>query len=265
MSRLLGITYGLATQGFFLVTVWYLYWFLYGVSGPPESGALTANALWSAAFAIPHSLLLHPAVRGRLSHWISSAFYGCFFCNVTCVTLLALIGQWHSSPIVIFDLQGLPGQLVRAGFYGSWVGLFYALYLSGLGWQTGLIPWWHWLRRLPSPRREFHPRSLYRWLRHPVYLCFLGLIWFNPRMTADRAVLTGIWTVYIFVGSWLKDHRLLYFLGDQYRAYQSEVPGYPFFPVGPLARIPWPEPENRVPPTTSPADSLPSAIQTKAA
>ena len=73
---------------------------------------------------------------------------------------------------------------------------------------------------------------------HPVYLSFLGLIWFTPVMTADHAVLTGVWSSYIFVGSCLKDRRLLFYLGDGYRTYQAAVPGYPGMPMGPLARRP---------------------------
>ena len=50
-------------------------------------------------------------------------------------------------------------------------------------------------------------------------MSFLGLIWFTPRMTADHALLTAIWSVYIFVGSYLKDLRLEFYLGDTYREY----------------------------------------------
>ena len=73
-------------------------------------------------------------------------------------------------------------------------------------------------------------------MRHPVYLCFLGLIWFTPKMTLDHAVLTGIWTIYIGLGSILKDQRLLFYLGDSYRIYMEKVAGYPIVTLGPLAR-----------------------------
>ena len=53
-------------------------------------------------------------------------------------------------------------------------------------------------------------------------------------MTADHVVLTGLWTVYIFLGSYLKDERLAFFLGNRYRDYQQRVPGYPFLYRGPL-------------------------------
>ena len=61
-------------------------------------------------------------------------------------------------------------------------------------------------------------------------------MWFTPTTTLDHALLTAIWSVYIFLGSWLKDRRLAYYLGDAYRVYATRVPGYPGMIVGPLAR-----------------------------
>jgi hypothetical protein len=71
-----------------------------------------------------------------------------------------------------------------------------------------------------------------------VYLSFLGLIWLRPAMTLDHAILTSVWTPYIFIGSVLKDQRMVFHLGDRYRDYQSRVTGYVGMPAGPLARIP---------------------------
>jgi hypothetical protein len=56
-------------------------------------------------------------------------------------------------------------------------------------------------------------------------------------MTADRAILTAVWTAYVFVGSYLKDRRLLYYVGEPYRRYLAEVPGYPGMVAGPLGRV----------------------------
>jgi methanethiol S-methyltransferase len=115
--------------------------------------------------------------------------------------------------------------------------LAYSLSLTGLGYPTGWTPFLHWLRGQSPPRRDFVPRGAYHLLRHPVYLSFLGLICFTPRMTLDHAVLTGIWAAYIFFGSYLKDRRLVHYLGDSYRTYQARVPGYPLMPFGPLGKV----------------------------
>jgi methanethiol S-methyltransferase len=144
---------------------------------------------------------------------------------------------WRGCGPVLWQASGWPATLISAGFYASWAGLFYSLSLTGVGYQTGLTPWLYWFRGEAIPRRDFTPRGAYKILRHPVYLTFMGLVWFTPTMTADHAVLTGIWTVYLFVGSWLKDERLAYYLGAKYRSYQAQVSGYPGIFFGPLGRL----------------------------
>jgi protein-S-isoprenylcysteine O-methyltransferase Ste14 len=127
--------------------------------------------------------------------------------------------------------------LVELAFLVSWGALIYSLWLTGFGYQTGLAPWWAWVRRQEMPRRGFKPRGAYLVLRHPVYLSFLGLIWFNPLMTFDRMLLALAWSAYIFIGSCLKDRRLVYYMGERYRDYQRHVPAYPFIPYGPLGKL----------------------------
>jgi methanethiol S-methyltransferase len=236
--RFAGFAVGIATHLLFAVVVWKLFVFLSGPAGPSSPWAIGIDAVLTLQFAALHSLLLAPPVRRLLGRWISRSFYGCFYCVATCLCLLLTFWQWRSFGPTLWSLKGIGAQVVQAGFLGSWAALLYSLSLTGLGYQTGLTEWLHWVRRLPLPRREFHARGAYRWLRHPVYLSFLGLLWFAPTMTADHALLTGVWTVYIFVGSWLKDLRLTFYLGDNYRRYAEQVPGYPFIPLGPLARLP---------------------------
>jgi len=236
VRRTAGISVGVVTQATFLVTVWYLFWFLYGQSVRHASGSLWIDLWLAVQFCIPHSGLLLPAVRSRLERVIPSAFYGSVYCLVTCASLLGMFALWNRSPVVVWQFTGIAAIVVRGAFYASWVGLFYSLSLTGLGYQTGWTTWWHWLRRRPAPRREFHPRSLYRLLRHPVYLSFWGLIVFTPTVTLDRLLLIVVWTCYIAIGSVLKDRRLEFYLGDTYRAYAARVAGYPGVMAGPLAR-----------------------------
>jgi len=238
MRWLSGFTVGALTHALFAVTVWYLFWFLDGPGAAKETGSMWFNGLLALQFGLSHSLILYPATRRRLSRWISPAFYGCFFCIVTCISLLITFAYWRTNPFVFWQLEGWSRVLIKVAFYGSWIALFYALSLTGLGYQTGLTPWLAWLRARKLPRRDFVPRGAYRWMRHPVYLAFLGLVWFNPTMTLDRMLLASVWTAYILVGSYLKDVRLVFYLGDAYRAYQAKVAGYPLIFFGPLARIP---------------------------
>ena len=243
--RVFGIALGIGVHGLFLFAVWELFWFLRdglpdqsGGSFPQAAGSMAIDALLSLQFAVIHSLLLLPSTRTRITRHLPGAWYGLLFCAATSICLLVQFGFWRGSSIEIWRLEGWSGAATQLCFYLSWIVLLYSISLTGLGYQTGFTPWWHWLRDKPLPRRGFATHSLYRWLRHPVYFSFLGLIWFTPHMTLDHAVLTGTWTVYVVVGSCLKDRRMAFYIGEPYREYCRRVPGYPLMPFGPLAKRP---------------------------
>jgi protein-S-isoprenylcysteine O-methyltransferase Ste14 len=239
-KRIAGVCLGWLTQALFVFTVWRLFWFLKDGAAQmqrPLALTLSWDACLALQFAVPHSLLLLPHVKKRLTRFVDPAFYGLMFCIVTCLSLLLLVHFWGGSSMVVWSCKGWARRLILGCFAASWIALYYSISLTGLGYQTGYTPWTYWLRSEPVPRRAFVPRGAYRWLRHPVYLSFLGLIWFTPTMTVDHAVLTGIWTGYILVGSYLKDRRLAHYLGEQYESYAAAVPGYPLVPFGPLAKL----------------------------
>jgi protein-S-isoprenylcysteine O-methyltransferase Ste14 len=244
LSRIAGSLLALAAHLALAATVWFLFSFLQGTGPLPTENAAPYWWLWDGLlvlqFVVPHSLLLAPPVRDRLERWLPSALHGCLFCLVTCLSLLLLILNWQRSPVVVWRLDGWPELVVRTAYFLSWAALLYTLNLTGYGWQTGWTPFWYWVRGLPPPRRRFDVRGAYHLLRHPVYLSFLGQIWFTPTATLDRAALMALLTVYVGIGSWLKDRRLIFYLGDTYRRYQARVPGYPLVPFGPLGRVPPP-------------------------
>jgi hypothetical protein len=250
MKRGFWIFFGLFTHAVFIVTVVRVFSFLGGRVWP--GGGLFANwsheanwflvdSLLALQFGLIHSALLWPATRDRLERWVAGPHYGCFFCLATCTSLLLVTESWRRSASAFWRLNGAAGMSVSALYLLSWVALVYTLTLNGLGFQTGWSPWWAWVRNRALPARRFDPKGAYRLLRHPVYLSFLGTVWFNPTMTLDRLWLALVWTSYVYIGSCLKDRRLEFYLGDTYRQYQARVPGYPFIPAGPLAKVPFPK------------------------
>lgn len=255
MKRLGWIAFGVITHLLFAVTVVRLVPFLAGTSHGMLAPVVhelvplpwyVIDGLLAVQFAVSHSWLLMPSTRLRLERSIPSPSYGCLFCTTTCASLLIAIECWQRSTLDVWRLSGAAEFCTWGLFAMAWVGLLYSLHLSGLGYQTGFTPWWAWARGRSLPRRKFEPRGAYRYLRHPVYLCFLALIWLTPFMSLDHAVLTLLWTIYIFVGSCLKDRRLLFYLGGVHRHYLATVPGYPLMAWGPLGRVPMPT-EERVP------------------
>jgi protein-S-isoprenylcysteine O-methyltransferase Ste14 len=259
--------FGVAAHALLVATVWYLFPFLQGGATAPggpdwQSGllpsfrnaapTLAVDSLLALQFAVLHSLLLLRPVRDRLEDLIPRQLYGCVFALTTCISLLVTMLAWQPIPLAIWRLEGMAGSAVSAGYLLGWGALVYTLSLTGFGYQTGWTPYWAWLRRREPPRRRFEPRGAYRLLRHPVYLSLLTLIWLTPVLTLDRLLLGVWWTAYVFVGSYLKDRRLEFYLGDAYRVYEAEVPGYALIGMGPLGR------RARTPATGSKAAFTPS-------
>ncbi len=236
VATLMGFLFGAGTQLFFLWTAVQLFLFLRYGGSPTQAFSPLADLCWATCFALPHSILLLPWVNKRMRSVLPSEFLGCVHCIATCVSLLVLFRMWTTSNQSLWHLEGKWEAAVLVGFYGSWVALFYSLYLSGMGYQTGLLPWMCWMRGVKPPVRKFEPRSLFRWMRHPVYLSFLGLIWFTPNMSLDHVILTIVWTAYIYLGSYLKDKRLEHFIGQPYREYSKQVTGFPVIGFGPWGR-----------------------------
>lgn len=245
-QRAVGIAFGVGTQVLFAATAWRLFWYL-------RNGVQTATPHWlpidaalALQFVVPHSVLLAPSVRSRITRIMPSGLYGSLYCLVTSASLWLIFFFWRAASGSVWSFEGTAASWIHLGFYASWIALIYSMSLTGLGYQTGWTQWLYWYRRQPLPRREFVERSWYRWLRHPVYLSFLGLIWFTRHMTYDHIVLTGVWTAYVFLGSYLKDRRLAYYLGDEYKRYASRVAGYPGMFFGPLGK--WKPPAASPPP-----------------
>jgi protein-S-isoprenylcysteine O-methyltransferase Ste14 len=113
----------------------------------------------------------------------------------------------------------LLGQLLAA------LGILYGL------WQTNI---WHFLGLcqllgLPDDGRiNCKPplviSGLYRWVRNPLYFWGLVFIWLTPQMTLNRLALFAALSVYLYVGTFFEERRLVAEFGDAYRAYQRRVP-----------------------------------------
>jgi len=245
VRRTFWVSFGAVNQLLFGLTILRLFVFLWGGDGfrawlsPGIDRAYTwvwVDSLLAAQFAVLHSAMLWPSNRAWLNRQMPPELGGSFFCAASCVSLFVTMEFWRSSPTPIWHVEGATGWVVSSLFLVSWSALTYSLWLTGFGHQTGFSPWWAYVRKRPTPRRAFAPKGAYRLIRHPVYLSFLGLVWFNPLMTVDRMTLALLWTTHIFVGSYLKDRRLEKYIGEPYRQYQTRVPGYPLF-RGPLGRL----------------------------
>jgi protein-S-isoprenylcysteine O-methyltransferase Ste14 len=66
--------------------------------------------------------------------------------------------------------------------------------------------------------------GLYRYIRHPLYTAGLVFIWLTPAMTLNRLVLYFSLTLYIMIGAYFEERKLLREFGSDYYEYQARTP-----------------------------------------
>jgi methanethiol S-methyltransferase len=67
-------------------------------------------------------------------------------------------------------------------------------------------------------------RGFYRLVRHPLYTFGLLFLWLSPRVSLNSFILYVSLTIYILVGAYFEERKLLREFGDEYKAYKSATP-----------------------------------------
>lgn len=187
-------------------------------------GVLLFDTSLSLVFFLQHSGMVRKRLRQLMQRVLPRVFIGPLYNLLSGIVILILVLLWQSSPELLFSARGW----IRIAFRG--------LFFFGLI----LIPWVMWTL---GPLRNFRlvsivdqirgaksrPKSLvlhgpYRWVRHPLYLASLSLIWSNPDMTLDRLAMNLLFTGWVVLACTFEERRLVGEYGDAYREYQRRVP-----------------------------------------
>ena len=67
-------------------------------------------------------------------------------------------------------------------------------------------------------------RGLYRWVRHPIYTSGLIILWLTPVMSVNNLVVYLGLSLYILVGAWFEERKLLREFGEAYAEYRRRTP-----------------------------------------
>ena len=192
--------------------------------GLSSSGALALDASLCLAFCIQHSVMVRKSVRRRVERIVPSGYYGALYTVASAVPLLALLGLWQNSRLVIAGWVGPGRWLAHALFLLALPGLLWSERSIAQFDPFGVRPIRARLGGRETKPSPFAVRGPYRWVRHPQYFFTLILFWAYPDLTADRLVLNGIFTVWVVFGTILEERDLIVEFGNDYVKYQRRVP-----------------------------------------
>jgi protein-S-isoprenylcysteine O-methyltransferase Ste14 len=66
--------------------------------------------------------------------------------------------------------------------------------------------------------------GFYRYVRHPLYMFGLLILWLSPKVTVDSFIVYVSLTLYILIGAYFEERKLLREYGQEYAEYRAATP-----------------------------------------
>jgi methanethiol S-methyltransferase len=233
VKRLTIFVYGLASYGVFFATFLYAIGFI-GNHWVPKSmdsdravsfaTALLTDLGLLALFALQHSVMARPAFKRWWTRFVPEAAERSTYVLFSSLALVALFAWWQPLGGEIWKVTSQAGQaLVYAAYAFGWALLLVSTFLINHFDLFGLRQ--VWLQLLGNPYRPlpFGTPTLYRYVRHPLYVGWLFIFWSAPTMTVTHLVFAVATSVYILIAIQFEEHDLCA-EHPEYQEYRRRVP-----------------------------------------
>jgi protein-S-isoprenylcysteine O-methyltransferase Ste14 len=234
MSRTLALAYGT------LAYVWFLGSFLYaigfvanllvpksidtGTVGPVPL-AIAINAGLLGLFAVQHSIMARHWFKRWWTRIVPRAIERSTFVLATSAILTLMYWLWRPIPGVVWSVDD--PTTAKA-----------LMVMSGLGWGLVLISTFlidhfdlfglkqviRYYRRAEHRDPAFKVASIYKYIRHPLYLGFIVAFWATPVMTWGHLLFAVATTGFMLVAVRFEEADLIRTFGEKYRQYRGKVP-----------------------------------------
>jgi len=188
---------------------------------------LFVASLWIGYCAL-HSYLISTGFTNLMARLLKNyyAFYRLFYILISLILLIPLINFTAQTNTRIIITYEYPLSIVRyALISGSLLMFFWAFFfnydsLSFFGIRQilnfGKI-------KNQNPTDGIRKNGLLGMIRHPMYLALIIYLWCQTFRVMD-IMINMMLTIYIIIGTWLEENKLILEFGNAYIKYQQEVP-----------------------------------------
>lgn len=234
MNRIVAFTYGTVCYAIFLALFLYTIGFLGNFivpktvdSGPagPVATAVAVNLLLLGLFAIQHSVMARPGFKRWWTRIVPWPVERSTYVLATCVVLGLLFWQWRPIQAPVWDVTHPAAAAALQALFVLGVGtVLYSTFLIDHFDLFGLRQVFLHLRGRPYQHKRFATPSLYKHIRHPLYVGWFLTFWATSTMTAGHLLLAIGITAYILVAIVFEERDLLAALGEDYRRWRDRTP-----------------------------------------
>lgn len=260
LGRVSIFVYGVVCYAVFFATFLYAIGFVGNVWVPksidaaptvPLATALLTNLGLLALFAVQHSVMARPAFKRWWTRYVPVPAERSTYVLLSSLALIALFAWWQPMGGRVWEIDSPLARALVQGVYAlGWLLILASTFLINHFDLFGLRQVWLHARGRPYAPLEFGTPSLYRHVRHPLYVGWLLAFWATPTMSMTHLVFALATSAYILVAIRFEERDLVA-AHPEYEAYRREVPML----VPRLGR------RDAVPGTESGADSMARAVR----
>jgi methanethiol S-methyltransferase len=191
-----------------------------------HSSKLVWNSALSLIFFLQHSVMVRARFKAKLDLFLSPYRRDAVYSICSGLILSGLVVLWQSTHSTLYTIPYPATIVFRCVFFLMSAPFLLSLKALGNFDSLGIR---NVLFEITGKRRTVRPVELalkgpYRWVRHPIYMASIILIWSTPLLTTDRILLNITWTLWICLGAYLEDGNLKKEFGAEYIDYCRRVP-----------------------------------------
>jgi protein-S-isoprenylcysteine O-methyltransferase Ste14 len=211
----------------------------------PTGWALLANISLLGVFGLQHSAMARIPFKRWWTRFVPQPVERSTYVLASSLALILLFWAWQPMPTPFWAWQPMPtpfwawqpmptpllqvqsetGRAVATGLFG--LGLATVLYSTFLIDHFDLFELRQvvlYFRGRPYTDKKFVTPSLYKHIRHPLYVGWFLTVWATPDLSVGHALFAAIATLYILVAIIFEERDLSTLLGADYSAYRSRTP-----------------------------------------
>jgi protein-S-isoprenylcysteine O-methyltransferase Ste14 len=184
-------------------------------AAPAGWDAIAADAVLITIFALHHSVFARERVKERLGRIVPAPLLRSVYVWIASLLLMLVCILWRPIGRVLYAAPGvLAVALAAVQLTGLWVTARGVARIDPLE-LAGIRP--------AAQTQGLQVAGPYHWVRHPLYLGWLLMVFGAAHMTGDRLAFAALTTFYLVVAIPWEERSLRRSFGDDYTRYMRAV------------------------------------------
>jgi len=237
LRRIGALGYGAACYAIFFATFLYLIAFLANAPFIPKSIDSGAAGAFGIAFALDvsvlvlfglqHSVMARPGFKRWLTRTVPGSLERSTYVLASSAVLILMFLVWQPLPQVVFGFESAGARSAMIGLNLLGYGIvLYSTFLIDHFDLFGLRQVFLRAMGKSYTEKRFATPTLYRMIRHPLYVGWIVAFWAMPTFTVGHLLFAAVMTGYILFAIPLEERDLSAQLGKPYDEWRARTPAF---------------------------------------